>query len=259
MISRYEIKFKITNDQKERFLDAAKVNLRPDPFGDDACYRVTSVYYDSPNLDFYWQKADGEAIRRKLRLRFYGQPASPDSLKDHVFFLELKHRIKDSVGKERIKLTPEGALSILNDYRELQNLKNHIDEKDLMNSETVSIMQWLHNMMQFQAANTISYHREAWIGTVDQRLRLTFDQMASAYSPDSFAKVGIEPGLPLIAPGESIMEIKFNQSIPRWIRDIVIAQKLVPQRFSKYATGIDRLWQPIGREIGNYFSMCNPS
>ena len=246
MISRYEIKFQVTNEQKERFLEAARVGLKPDPFGVNACYRVTSVYYDSQNLDFYWEKIDGESIRRKLRLRFYGDPKSPDQLDEHIFFLELKHRIKNSVGKERVQLTTEGALVILKDANELDHLRNYVVEQDQSQHETISVMESLQATLQFQAANTITYKREAWMGEVDPRLRLTFDQVPCVLSPDSYGKVSHIPGSPLIPAGEVIMEIKFNQSVPRWLRDIVAEQGLIPQRFSKYATGIDCLWQPLG-------------
>lgn len=258
MISRYEIKFRVTNAQKERFLDAARVGLKPDPFGVNACYRVSSVYYDSKNLDFYWEKIDGESIRRKLRLRFYGDPKSPDQLDEQIFFLELKHRIKNSVGKERVRLTTEGALAILADANELEHLRKYVAEQDQSQYETISVMESLHTTMQFQAANTITYLREAWMGEVDPRLRLTFDQVPCALSPNSYGKVAHIPGYPLIPAGEVIMEIKFNQSVPRWLRDIVAEQGLVPQRFSKYATGIDCLWQPMGREVSHRRAIRTP-
>ncbi|VAX41531.1 hypothetical protein MNBD_PLANCTO02-3211 [hydrothermal vent metagenome] len=251
MISRYEIKFQITNEQKQRFVDAARVGLKPDPFGVNACYRVSSVYYDSSDLDFYWEKIDGESIRRKLRLRFYGVPKSPNQFDDQVFFLELKHRVKNSVGKERVQLTNEGALAILSDAHELDHLRKYVVKEDQSQNETISVMESLQSVMRFQAANTITYQREAWMGNVDPRLRLTFDQFPSVLSPNAYGKVGHRPGSPLIPAGDVIMEIKFNQSVPRWLRDIVAEQGLIPQRFSKYATGIDCLWQPLGRDISH--------
>ncbi len=245
MISRYEIKFRVTHEQRERFLAAAKPGLVEDPHGKDACYRVSSVYYDSPRFDLYWEKIDGIALRRKLRLRFYDELKSPDQLQDQVFFLEIKHRIKDSVCKERVRLKPEGGLAILQNSDELAILREYVLEEDLQFHLTVSLMEWMQSSLKCKAANTISYLREAWMGKVDDRVRITFDHAACTYSPDSYSKVGQEPGFALIPEEESIMEIKFNQSIPRWLRDIVAEQGLTPRRYSKYASGIDRLWKPL--------------
>jgi len=36
---------------------------------------VTSLYYDTADLRFYWEKIEGSRFRRKLRMRLYGEPS----------------------------------------------------------------------------------------------------------------------------------------------------------------------------------------
>ena len=38
---------------------------------------ITSCYYDTPQLDAFWETADGDRQKAKLRLRWYGDPVDP--------------------------------------------------------------------------------------------------------------------------------------------------------------------------------------
>jgi len=241
MITRYEIKFRINHQQKVAFLDAARFGLEEDPHGDNACYRVTSVYFDAPELDFYWEKVEGIAIRTKLRLRYYGELTPGQGLGDRPCFLELKHRIKDCVYKDRVRLTPGGAQKILEDNDNLRYLERFAIDPSPNDLKAIETMRRLHAAKLLRGTNTISYFREAWIGSVDNRLRITFDQMARTLNPELFDHAGPHTGLPIIPPAHYILEVKFNEAFPRWVRDIVADQQLYPRRFSKYAAGIETL------------------
>ena len=109
--------------------------------------------------------------------------------------------------------------------------------------------------MDFEAANLITYQREAWMGQVDGRLRITFDQMAHVYNPDCHGTVNSRFGLPVIPAGHYVMEVKFNESFPRWVRDIVSDQNLLPRRFSKYAAGIETLRKVDARCQSNLWAL----
>ena len=45
----------------------------------------------------------------------------------------------------------------------------------------------------------------------------------------------------LRADGQLVMELKFDHAIPRWRRDVVAANRLRLDRFSKYAAGLQAL------------------
>jgi len=53
--------------------------------GRDGSYKVASLYYDSPDLRCYWEKLDVEKVRRKLRVRTYGE-------RPEWAFMEIKGR-----------------------------------------------------------------------------------------------------------------------------------------------------------------------
>lgn len=52
---------------------------------------VNSIYFDTPGLASYWEKANGDNIKTKIRLRWYGEEKS---LPDEVpVYIEVKGRI----------------------------------------------------------------------------------------------------------------------------------------------------------------------
>lgn len=51
---------------------ALESRMNRDPLTGPQGYPVWSVYYDSSDLRFYWEKIEGLKFRRKLRIRRYG-------------------------------------------------------------------------------------------------------------------------------------------------------------------------------------------
>lgn len=240
MIGRYELKFPlISTEAKKKFLSLAKDSLEPDPHGQDAVYRVSSQYFDTPDYKAYWEKQDGEAVRKKYRLRYYSIDGVED--KGMAAFMEIKHRIDNRVFKERLHLTPEGAEAILSDSAQLIHIEKHVFEKELEKRSTIDSITAMATNPQFVARNVITYMREAWLGIQDKGLRVTFDSSCRATLPQDYLDVSGTRGESLIDDDKMIMEVKFDHAIPRWIRDIVAQQGLKLERFSKYTTGLEAL------------------
>lgn len=242
MQGRYELKLVVDGATKQRFLDAVRDNLHADPHGDNAVYRVSSLYFDSPDFRAYWEKLDGESLRRKYRLRYYSVDEQSGSVNNA--FMEIKHRVHNTVYKQRVALTDQGAAAILADDQELALLDRHaLPQQEFGLIEQIQ----RHAMGQpLRAATVITYLREAWMGNVDHRLRVTFDARCQAYQPAAFGQVSNNLGQPILPEQQCIMEIKFDHSIPCWIRDVLVAQQLHLQRFSKYAAGVT---QPACSEL----------
>ena len=61
--------------------------------------RTNTVYYDTPDLRAWAEKADGDNLKRKVRARWYGRA---EELSGNVpVFLELKYRVGAARRKER--------------------------------------------------------------------------------------------------------------------------------------------------------------
>ena len=52
-------------------------------------YPVTSLYYDTQSLRFYWEKIEGLKFRRKLRIRLYGCPS--DAVDETPVYVEINN------------------------------------------------------------------------------------------------------------------------------------------------------------------------
>ena len=157
--------------------------------------------------------------------------------------MEIKHRINNTVFKERLRLTDAGATAILADAAQLGELPAHLaDGEAERRASTVASVLRASREAGFGAVEVITYLREAWVGTVDPRLRLTFDMHGRALRPHRFSAVADDAqGHPIIDRRLMVMEVKFDRAVPRWIRDILVERGLALQRFSKYAAGVEAL------------------
>ena len=67
---------------------------------------VSSVYYDTPALDLYGEKANGDFQKTKCRLRWYDPDVAPDPRR-RAAFLEIKRRTGERRGKARMRIDLE--------------------------------------------------------------------------------------------------------------------------------------------------------
>ena len=120
---RYELKFLVDAAAKNGLLDRAREGLIPDEHGEEGVYRVSSLYFDSPDRAAYWEKLDGVRNRAKYRLRYYGNdPLGKTS------FMEIKHRFDQTVFKERVPLTVGSLEKLFGDPEAIRSLHEHVAE-----------------------------------------------------------------------------------------------------------------------------------
>jgi hypothetical protein len=240
LTSRYELKFLVTAAQKDRFLEAARDGLAEDPHGSQAVYWISSVYFDTPWLGAYWDKLDGVRVRKKFRLRRYAIWEG-ETLEWHGAFMEIKHRRNNTIYKERVQLRDAAVDAILADATELTRLDRHLTGSAVRCRATLDAITRAAVEPGFRATAVVCYRREAWLGVVDPRLRVTFDSGCRACEPMVGMGVELWDGQPIVSPDLLVMEVKFDRVIPVWIREIVAAQGLRQKRVSKYAASVDAL------------------
>ncbi|HTF87820.1 MAG TPA: VTC domain-containing protein, partial [Planctomycetota bacterium] len=103
--NRYELKYLVSHATGQAFQADLAGYARPDPHSDpEHGYPVYSLYWDSKDFDFFWEKIDGQKYRRKLRLRRYAN--------DGGAFIEIKQRIDRTVQKRRVRMPLEKAARI---------------------------------------------------------------------------------------------------------------------------------------------------
>ena len=90
---------KFVSDRADPAAAAALLRAFASPDPDYPEGELESVYFDTPLLDSWRQKADGDARKRKVRLRWYRGPAPADGRREA--WLEVKDRVGSAREKER--------------------------------------------------------------------------------------------------------------------------------------------------------------
>ncbi len=102
----HELKYTAPAWKAEVAWHLARLHARPDPahpFG-----LVRSVYFDTPGLAAHAEKAHGDHLKRKVRIRWYGEEV-PGRRAEIQAFLEIKHREGIGRYKERMRFAVDPA------------------------------------------------------------------------------------------------------------------------------------------------------
>lgn len=208
---RNEWKYLIDTAQKEAICSRLAPVMKLDSHAGNEGYMLRSLYFDDYFNSSYEEKDDGVLQRKKYRIRIYNY--SDKSIK-----LERKKKFGSYIFKESAYLTREEFYKILEgDYGFL--LKSDQSLCREFYYECIS------NVMR--PRTIVDYERQPWIsdaGTV----RITFDMdvRAAIGSFDIFDQT--LPALPVLEFGKCVMEVKFTEFLPDYVRDIL------PDRASEF-------------------------
>ena len=70
---------------------------------------------------------------------------------------------------------------------------------------------------------------------------MTFDKAVSGLTTENYSSISTQMGHPLAGADQMILEVKYDEVIPRAMTSILFDQQLTVQRFSKYAQSIEAL------------------
>ncbi|MGW6619584.1 VTC domain-containing protein [Nocardia sp. NPDC055002] len=227
--NRYEIKYLADERDVPELRRALRDRMDADGHSTNGGYPVTSLYYDTSNLRFYWEKIEGLKFRRKLRQRIYGDPGEVTD--ETPVFIEIKQRVNRVTQKRRIRLPYHqarelcaGSLDIDVDGREKAFL-NEVSE--------------LVTKLDLRPIVTTGYLREAYVGTdADLGLRATIDHRVHGRDRDFHFGAQSENRF-IIPPHLCIVEVKANERIPYWISDLTARLNMSVVRVSKYCQSVE--------------------
>ena len=210
----FELKFELKQDDVLRMTAWARRHLHPDPHGEEGCYRVTSVYCDTPELDVFHRSTGYRGS--KLRLRRYD--SAP------FVFLERKVKRGDQVRKRRVEIA-QGDLGQLAAYA----------------AGGTPPGDWpagwfLERALKKAVSPTcrVGYRRTAFYGTSGgQTLRLTLDENLVGVPARGWEADPLREGVELL-PGGALLELKFHDAMPALFRTLLPGLPMKTARVSKY-------------------------
>ena len=193
-------------------------------------YTVKSIYYDTPKLEMYHSKIDHLANRLKVRVRGYN-----DFSEDAIVFLEIKRKYEGPIVKNRAKV-------------HFSDLLNYIDQKDYA---VFSNVNYRENIKRFifqvysnnlQPLVNVIYEREAFhskIKDLQNDCRITLDKNIRSVFLPQVENLFDDSNSTFVNPDFSVLEVKFNQYCPIWMKAILMEMELVKEPASKYVMCIE--------------------
>ncbi len=227
--NRYEIKYLVPADDVPALRDEFAARMDRDSHGGSTGYGVWSVYYDTDQLRFYWEKIEGLKFRRKLRVRHYGDRSVVTD--DSIVHVEIKQRVNRVTQKRRVAL-PYGLARDLCDRRQMVD---HAPEQRAFLDEVLELLCGL----DLRPVAMTGYQREAFVGRgSDLGLRVTLDHRVRGRDRDFH--LGADAENRLIVPAKlSVLEIKANERVPYWLTDLVAGSNMSIVRMSKYCQSVE--------------------
>ncbi|MEA3209088.1 MAG: hypothetical protein QOE70_2145 [Chthoniobacter sp.] len=226
-LDRFELKFVITREQRDRLLPHLLPHLRADQnAGEGAFYPIVTLYYDNADRDCYWEKVRGARSRRKLRVRTYG---SRDGSLPATTFVEIKQKCEGRVVKRRIRLSLADALRVAAG-EVIESPQSPWEQRTL--DETRQLVQ----ERGFRPCCCLRYERQAFADndpgsdlrvTFDSGIAYRFDQLTARPDDRDFQRT-------LLADGFSVMEVKVTGAVPYWLTRMLGEQGCILQSHSKY-------------------------
>lgn len=237
--NRFELKYLIGRDQLDEVRADLSGRLVPDPHSGDGSYAVWSLYYDTPDRLFYWEKIDGIKFRRKLRIRHYGDPAA---LHDTTMvFVEIKQRVNRVTQKRRIALRYRDALALC-------DRKVRLEAPSAEEQRVVDEVLMLVGGLDLEPSAITGYQRMALLGhETDSGLRVTFDTNLRGRTTDLSLHSTVATQS-VLDPAMAIVEVKVNERVPYWLTEQVAKHNMQLIRISKYCTSVEGI-APAGLRL----------
>jgi len=227
---RYEFKYLVPSDQYTALRSALIPFLVPDAFAAlqrDGMYTVRSIYFDTPSFDMYHTKIDGVAHRMKVRLRGYnwGQDGGP-------VFLEIKRKYEGPILKNRSATSYENVCALFRPGANFDDFAAEIRSPDNARRFFYQILS-----RNLRPVVNVIYERMPFLGKhtdLENDFRVTFDLHLRSVGYPQVTSLFDETGAAFAYPGFFILEIKFNQFCPAWIKPILEDFQMRKEPASKY-------------------------
>ena len=220
VMQRVEWKYILSAEQTEFFCERLKGHMEPDAYG---LTTISSLYYDTPDRMLIRASIEKPEFKEKIRLRAYGRATNESPV-----YLELKRKAFGIVYKRRVQATIREADAFMRGDLDL-------DENGQIDREITYFRDYYKKL---EPACMILYDRTAYYEP-EGDLRLTIDRNPR-YRTDALSFDHAPVGIPLLAPGDTILEIKVQDTIPLWLVRILSEGNIKRGSISKYGEAYRR-------------------
>ena len=228
VFSRFEFKYIIRKNISKAIQEEVKNFTIKDHFTNIGNkYLVRSLYFDNSIFTNFNEKIDGIKNRHKFRIRTYS-----DKKDQYIpIFLEMKGRDNQRTFKNRTKINT-------NDLYFFCRLKNLFDlKKKYIDNKLIEQFIFDSYRKKILPKVIIDYDRQAFISKNGLYFRLTFDSDIQACASNSIFENA--HNWKVCIPGNDILEVKFDLTIPPWFHRIIQSYELKRVSISKFVLGLE--------------------
>jgi hypothetical protein len=217
---RYELKYMVSEAEAELLAIRLRLTMDIDPHAvkNNGTYFIRSLYFDDPWDSAVEDKVAGVEFRDKFRIRIYN--LSPKAIK-----LERKHKNGQFIKKDSLKLSKDECDAMAaGNYAFMLKRKEPIAREFYGEFVTRGL----------KPKVLVDYDREPFIYNV-QNVRVTIDRdiRTGMRCTDLFsAQAPTYPATEFF--GQCIVEVKFNEYLPGYIRSLLQMNNSVHMAASKY-------------------------
>jgi SPX domain protein involved in polyphosphate accumulation len=233
---RYEYKYFVPNNKMDTLRRMIAPFVSYDKYSEkmeEKHYTVRSIYFDTAGYGCYFEKVEGIKHRKKFRLRGYN---IPENIDPQVFF-EIKRKFEIPIIKNRAPVAFDSALQMFTG----NSFGNYLPdtEKYPRSEENLKRFFYHYHRNKLRPVILVIYEREAFLGNHDNTIRVTFDKNLRSVAFPSIEDLYSENNARRSLSERFILEVKFNDHFPSWMKPVIGTLGLRRQSVSKYVISID--------------------
>lgn len=222
VFNRHENKYLMDHETYLIFYDALLAYMEKDEYNKNEFYSISNLYFDTEHDTMIRTSLMKPKYKEKLRLRAYGVPNE-----DAKVYLEIKKKFNGLVNKRRTALK-------LHEAYEFVRSKRAPELKSYMNAQVVGEIGYILELYKdLRPKLYLSYDRKALFSKESRDLRITFDTNIRCRRHDLKLEQG-DYGEQLLEPGQWLMEVKAEKTVPTWLAKLLSEHGLYRTSFSKY-------------------------
>lgn len=214
---RHEFKYQCSSAQLEIIKHRLDAVLTLDKHASQGEYCIRSMYFDSLDNRCFKENENGTDPREKYRIRIYNGSSERISL-------ECKR-------KERGKTHKTSCLITKEQFDDIISRKFSIDVK--AQPAVFRKFYYLLRNEHFTPSVIVEYDRIPYVYPLGN-VRVTLDKhIRSSDCFDQFFSTSL-PSRPIMPTGQQLLEVKYDELIPDFIKEIIQTDNLSQTTFSKY-------------------------
>lgn len=214
---RHELKFLVSEQQMVLIEFRLKMLMKQDMHQKEGKYNIRSLYFDDLFDSCMYENENGVDARRKYRIRIYDKNAD-------IIKLEKKIKFRGMTKKIAVAISEETCLRCMNGMGlDIQGKCSELEKELYVQMKTNGM----------KPVTIVEYERTAFVEK-NGNIRITFDRNISGCDKVDRFFEKIIPLVPLLPKGWHVLEVKYDEYFPDYIKDVLEIETLQRTAFSKY-------------------------